>query len=69
MGAVRKTHPQNTKDSKSCISIVDPRGNVRKADQKGQSAQHLDRIALRRTSMDEIKSVFVHAESSSFGDY
>ena len=69
MGAERKTHPQNTKDSKSCISFVTPRGNVRKADQNGQSAQHLDRIALRRTSMDEIESIFVHAQSSSFGDY
>ena len=69
MGAIRKTHPQNTKDSKSCISLVTPRGNVRKADRNGQSAHHLNRIALRRTSMDEIESIFIHAESSSFGDY
>ena len=69
MGAIRKTHPQETKDSKSYISLITPEGDVRKAHRIGQSAHHHNSAALRRTIMDAIESVLVHAESSSFGDY
>ena len=51
------------------ISLIPPEGEVREAQRIGQSDHHQNSAALRRTGMDEIESVSVHAESSSFGDY